>query len=90
VIANGGRLAVIAALAAVLLAAGCSSASSDVPMLKTDFLPNFQGDEDLGIKADAQGSYAESGSAPESALTPVISAIKAAGVPDQDRDLRLQ
>ncbi len=52
---------------------------SDVPTLKTDFLPNFQGDEDLGIKADAQGSYAESGSAPESALTPVISAIKAAG-----------
>jgi ABC-type branched-subunit amino acid transport system substrate-binding protein len=52
---------------------------SDVPTLKVDFLPNFQGDEDLGIKADAQGSYAESGSAPESALTPVISAIKAAG-----------
>ena len=36
-------------------------------------------DEDLGIKADAQGSYAESGAAPQSALTPVISAIKAAG-----------
>jgi ABC-type branched-subunit amino acid transport system substrate-binding protein len=52
---------------------------SDVPTLKTDFLPNFQGDEDLGVKADAQGSYRESGSAPESALTPVISAIKAAG-----------
>jgi ABC-type branched-subunit amino acid transport system substrate-binding protein len=52
---------------------------SDVPTLKTDFLPNFAGDEDLGVKADAQGSYAESGSAPESALTPVISAIKAAG-----------
>ena len=52
---------------------------SDVPTLKVDFLPNFQGGEDLGIKADAQGSYAESGSAPESALTPVISAIKAAG-----------
>ena len=50
-----------------------------MPTLKVDFLPNFQGDEDLGIKADAQGSYAESGSAPESALTPVISAIKAAG-----------
>jgi ABC-type branched-subunit amino acid transport system substrate-binding protein len=52
---------------------------SDVPTLKTDFLPNFAGDEDLGIKADAQGAYAESGSAPQSALTPVISAIKAAG-----------
>ena len=52
---------------------------SDVPTLKTAFLPNFQGDEDLGIKADAQGAYAESGSAPQSALTPVISAIKAAG-----------
>jgi len=52
---------------------------SDVPTLKTDFLPNFQGDQDLGIKADAQGAYAESGSAPQSALTPVISAIKAAG-----------
>jgi ABC-type branched-subunit amino acid transport system substrate-binding protein len=52
---------------------------SDVPTLKVDFLPNFQGDQDLGIKADAQGSYAESGSAPQSALTPVISAIKAAG-----------
>jgi ABC-type branched-subunit amino acid transport system substrate-binding protein len=52
---------------------------SDVPTLKADFLPNFQGDEGLGIKADAQGSYAESGAAPQSALTPVISAIKAAG-----------
>ncbi len=52
---------------------------SDVPTLKVDFLPNFQGDSDLGIKPDAQGSYAESGSAPQSALTPVISAIKAAG-----------
>jgi ABC-type branched-subunit amino acid transport system substrate-binding protein len=52
---------------------------SDVPTLKADFLPNFQGDEDLGIKADAQGSYAESGAAPQSALTPVISAIKASG-----------
>ena len=52
---------------------------SDVPTLKVDFLPNFQGDEGLGIKADAQGSYAESGSAPQSALTPVISAIKASG-----------
>ncbi len=52
---------------------------SDVPTLKTDFLPNFQGDQDLGIKADAQGAYAESGAAPQSALTPVISAIKAAG-----------
>jgi ABC-type branched-subunit amino acid transport system substrate-binding protein len=52
---------------------------SDVPTLKADFLPNFQGDEGLGIKADAQGSYAESGAAPQSALTPVISAIKASG-----------
>jgi hypothetical protein len=52
---------------------------SDVPTLKADFLPNFQGDEGLGIKADAQGFYAESGAAPQSALTPVISAIKAAG-----------
>ena len=52
---------------------------SDVPTLKAAFLPNFQGDENLGIKADAQGSYAESGAAPQSALTPVISAIKAAG-----------
>ena len=52
---------------------------SDVPTLKVDFLPNFQGDTNLGIKQDAQGSYAESGSAPQSALTPVISAIKAAG-----------
>ena len=30
-------------------------------------------------RQDAQGSYAESGAAPQSALTPVISAIKAAG-----------
>jgi ABC-type branched-subunit amino acid transport system substrate-binding protein len=52
---------------------------SDVPTLKVDFLPNFQGDQDLGIKADAEGSYPESGSAPQSALTPVISAIKASG-----------
>jgi ABC-type branched-subunit amino acid transport system substrate-binding protein len=52
---------------------------SDVPTLKVDFLPNFRGDTNLGIKPDAQGSYAESGSAPQSALTPVISAIKAAG-----------
>ena len=52
---------------------------SDVPTLKTDFLPNFAGATDLGIKQDAEGTYAESGEAPESALTPVISAIKAAG-----------
>jgi ABC-type branched-subunit amino acid transport system substrate-binding protein len=52
---------------------------SDVPTLKVDFLPNFQGDSNLGIKQDAQGSYAESGAAPQSALTPVISAVKAAG-----------
>ena len=52
---------------------------SDVPTLKVDFLPNFKGDNDLGITPDAQGSYAESGAAPQSALTPVISAIKAAG-----------
>jgi ABC-type branched-subunit amino acid transport system substrate-binding protein len=52
---------------------------SDVPTLKVDFLPNFQGDTNLGIKQDAQGSYAESGAAPQSALTPVISAMKAAG-----------
>ena len=52
---------------------------SDVPTLKVAFLPNFQGDADLGIKQDAQGSYAESGSAPQSALTPVIAAIKASG-----------
>ena len=52
---------------------------SDVPTLKADFLPNFQGDADLGIKQDAQGSYAESGAAPQSALTPVIAAIKASG-----------
>ncbi len=47
-----------------------------MPTLKVDF-PNFQGDQGLGIKADAQGAYAESGAAPQSALTPVISAIKA-------------
>jgi hypothetical protein len=32
---------------------------SDVPTLKVGFLPDFQGDEDLGIKAGALGSYAE-------------------------------
>jgi ABC-type branched-subunit amino acid transport system substrate-binding protein len=52
---------------------------SDVPTVKVNMFPNFQGDTDLGIKQDAQGTYPESGAAPQSALTPVIAAIKAAG-----------
>jgi ABC-type branched-subunit amino acid transport system substrate-binding protein len=52
---------------------------SDVPTLKVDFLPEFQQATDLGIKQDGLGFYAESGEAPQSALTPVVSVLKSSG-----------
>jgi ABC-type branched-subunit amino acid transport system substrate-binding protein len=59
---------------------------SDVPTFKLTFIPQFQADTNLGIGADAQKFYAESGQAPQSALTPVIAAVKAAGSSFIDAD----
>jgi hypothetical protein len=59
---------------------------SDVPSFKITFVPQFQADSNLGIKADAEKFYAESGAAPQSALTPVIQAVKAAGSSFIDAD----
>jgi ABC-type branched-subunit amino acid transport system substrate-binding protein len=59
---------------------------SDVPTLKATFLPQFQADGNLGIKTDGEGYYPESGEAPQSALTPVISVLKAAGSSFVDAD----
>ncbi len=59
---------------------------SDVPSFKITFIPQFQADSNLGIKEDGQKFYAESGAAPQSALTPVISAMKAANSSFVDGD----
>jgi Periplasmic binding protein len=59
---------------------------SDVPSFKITFIPQFQADSNLGIGEDAQKFYAESGAAPQSALTPVIAAMKAANSSFIDAD----
>ena len=59
---------------------------SDVPSFKITFIPQFLADSNLGIGADAQKYYAESGATPQSALTPVIAAIKASGSSFVDGD----
>jgi hypothetical protein len=59
---------------------------SDVPSFKITFVPQFQADSNLGIGEDAQKFYAVSGAAPQSALTPVIAAMKAAGSTFIDAD----
>ena len=53
--------------------------ASEPPSLKIDFVPEFQVGENLGIKPDGQGFYPESATAPQSALTPVVSVMKSAG-----------
>jgi ABC-type branched-subunit amino acid transport system substrate-binding protein len=60
--------------------------NSDVPSFKITFVPQFQADANLGIGEDAQKFYAESGEAPQSALTPVIAAAKAANSSFVDAD----
>ena len=52
---------------------------SDDPTFKITQTPVFQGESNLGIKADGQKFYAVSGAVPQSALTPFIQQIKAAG-----------
>lgn len=59
---------------------------SDVPTFKITFEPQFQADSNVGIGEDAQKFYAESGAAPQSALTPVIAAMKASGSTFIDAD----
>jgi ABC-type branched-subunit amino acid transport system substrate-binding protein len=59
---------------------------SDVPTFKSTFIPQFQADSNVGIGEDAEKFYAESGEAPQSALTPVIAAVKAAGSSFVDAD----
>jgi ABC-type branched-subunit amino acid transport system substrate-binding protein len=60
--------------------------NSDVPSFKITFIPQFQADSNLGIGEDGQKFYAESGAAPQSALTPVIAAMKAASSSFIDAD----
>jgi ABC-type branched-subunit amino acid transport system substrate-binding protein len=52
---------------------------SDDPTFKITQTPVFQAESNLGIKADGQKFYAVSGAVPQSALTPFIQQIKAAG-----------
>lgn len=51
----------------------------DVPTVRISVVPSFQGGANLGIKKDGQGFYAESGEAPQSALTPLIQVMKQNG-----------
>jgi ABC-type branched-subunit amino acid transport system substrate-binding protein len=51
----------------------------DVPAVRITSLPAFQAGSNLGIKKDGQGFYTSSGQAPQSALTPMVVAMKQAG-----------
>ncbi len=48
----------------------------DVPAIKITSVPGFQLGANLGIGKDGQGFYAESGAAPQSALTPIVLQMK--------------
>jgi ABC-type branched-subunit amino acid transport system substrate-binding protein len=52
--------------------------ASDIPSLKVNFIPLFDGEVKAGIKQDGPTFYGEAGTTPQSALTPVIAAAKAA------------
>ena len=53
--------------------------NTDVPTARTTQVPTYKAQESLGIKADGDGFYGASGSAPQSALTPVVQTIKREG-----------
>jgi ABC-type branched-subunit amino acid transport system substrate-binding protein len=50
--------------------------NSDVPTAQTTQVPVFVAASNTGIKKDGEGFYSASGSAPQSALTPIVSTIK--------------
>lgn len=50
--------------------------NGDVPTVRIAQVPTFTAGASLGITKDGQGFYAESGTAPQSALTPLIQVIK--------------
>jgi ABC-type branched-subunit amino acid transport system substrate-binding protein len=50
--------------------------NSDVPAARISQVPVFTADSNAGIKKDGQGFYSASGSAPQSALTPIVQIIK--------------
>ena len=52
---------------------------SDIPTAKETQLPGYTEGSTLGIKQNGLGFYPEAGTAPESALTPVVLAIKQFG-----------
>jgi ABC-type branched-subunit amino acid transport system substrate-binding protein len=50
--------------------------NGDVPTVRIAQVPEFQAGANLGIKKDGQGFYTSSGTAPQSALTPIVQVIK--------------
>lgn len=50
--------------------------NGDVPAVRVTSVPGFQLGANMGIKKDGQGFYTSSGSAPQSALTPLIQVMK--------------
>ena len=53
--------------------------NTDVPTARTTQVPIYQAQGSLGIKTDADGFYGASGTAPQSALIPVVQTIKREG-----------
>ncbi len=51
--------------------------NTDVPQARAVQLPSYTVASNLGIKKDAEGFYGSSGEAPQTALTPIVSVIKA-------------
>lgn len=52
--------------------------SSDVPSVKLSLLPAYIGQTNVGVGKDGAGFYGVQGAAPQSALTPIVQAMKAA------------
>jgi hypothetical protein len=50
--------------------------NGDVPAVRQSSVPGFTIGSNLGIKKDGQGFYTSSGSAPQSALTPLVQVLK--------------
>src|SRR6202000_3304461 len=53
--------------------------NGDVPTVRIVSVPGFQAGSDVGIKKDGQGFYTSSGSAPQSAMTPLVQVLKQSG-----------
>jgi hypothetical protein len=53
--------------------------NGDVPTVRIVSVPGFQAGSNLGIGKDGEGFYASSGSAPQSALTPLVQVMKQSG-----------